>query len=77
MLTHLIHRQRRSFGRILMDIWYITCDLMLFVESKKIDYCPYTPTSRWTTLAHDSRTGAQQQPDGPVCGVWLGKHAES
>ena len=28
--------------------------------AKKIDYCPYTPTSRWTTLAQDSRTGAQQ-----------------
>ena len=41
MLTHLTHCQRRSFCRILMDIWYITCDLMLFVESlKKNDYCP-------------------------------------
>jgi hypothetical protein len=41
MLTNLVHCQRWPFRRVSMDVWYVTCDLMLFIESlKKNDYCP-------------------------------------
>jgi hypothetical protein len=41
MLTNLVHHKRLLFGRVLMDTWYATRDLMLFIESlNKIYYCP-------------------------------------
>jgi len=47
-----------------MDIWYITCGLMLFIESvKKNDYCRYAPTSKWTTRAQGS-AGAHRTTGG-------------
>ena len=41
MPTNPGHCQRRPFRRVLMDVWYVRCDLMLFIGSlKKNDYCP-------------------------------------
>ncbi len=41
MLTSLVHHRRLPFRRVLMDNWYATRDLMLFIESlEKIYYCP-------------------------------------
>src|SRR5260370_9560532 len=41
MLTNLVHHKRLPFRRVLMDTWYATRDLMLFIESlEKIYYCP-------------------------------------
>ena len=41
MLTALVASKRLAFDRVLMDGWYATKDLMLFIESLgKIYYCP-------------------------------------
>jgi hypothetical protein len=41
MLTRAIADKRLPFGAVLMDIWYATKDLMLFIESVgKVYYCP-------------------------------------
>lgn len=41
MLTSLVRHKRLPFRRVLMDNWYATRDLMLFIESLgKIYYCP-------------------------------------
>ena len=41
MLTNLVHHKRLPFRPVLMDTWYATRDLMLFIESlEKIYYCP-------------------------------------
>jgi hypothetical protein len=41
MLTNLVHHKRLLFDRVLMDTWYATRELMLFIESLgKIFYCP-------------------------------------
>lgn len=41
MLTQLIENKGLLFKTVLMDTWYATKDLMLFIESKeKIYYCP-------------------------------------
>jgi hypothetical protein len=41
MLTNLVHHKCLPFRRVLMDTWYATKDLMLFIESlEKTYYCP-------------------------------------
>jgi hypothetical protein len=41
MLTHTVHHKKLPFHAVLMDTWYATKDLMLFIESlTKIYYCP-------------------------------------
>jgi len=41
MLTNLIADKQLPFAAVLMDTWYATKDLMLFIESvNKIYYCP-------------------------------------
>lgn len=41
MLTNLIADKQLPFASVLMDTWYATKDLMLFIESvNKIYYCP-------------------------------------
>jgi len=41
MLTNLVHHKRLAFDRVLMDTWYATRELMLFIESlSKIYDCP-------------------------------------
>ena len=41
MLGNLVHHKGLPFRRVLMDTWYATRDLMLFIESlKKTYYCP-------------------------------------
>lgn len=41
MLTNLVYHKQLPFRAVLMDTWYATKDLMLFVESlQKIYYCP-------------------------------------
>jgi hypothetical protein len=41
MLTRAIADKQLPFGAVLMDIWYATKDLMLFIESMgKVYYCP-------------------------------------
>jgi hypothetical protein len=41
MLSNIVYEKRLPFQAVLMDAWYATKDLMLFIESlKKIYYCP-------------------------------------
>lgn len=41
MLTNIVHQKKLPFHAVLMDTWYATRDLMLFIESlSKIYYCP-------------------------------------
>ncbi len=41
MLSHLVYHKKLPFQAVLMDTWYATKDLMLFIESlQKIYYCP-------------------------------------
>src|SRR5260370_7183906 len=41
MMSNVVHHKRLPFRRVLMDTWYATRDLMLFIESlEKIYYCP-------------------------------------
>lgn len=41
MLTQVVHHKQLPFHAVLMDTWYATKDLMLFVDSlDKIYYCP-------------------------------------
>lgn len=41
MLTNVVYQKQLPFHAVLMDTWYATKDLMLFIESlKKIYYCP-------------------------------------
>jgi len=41
MLTNLVYHKQLPFRAVLMDTWYATRDLMLFIESlHKIYYCP-------------------------------------
>ncbi len=41
MLTHIVYQKALPFQAVLMDTWYATKDLMLFIESlTKIYYCP-------------------------------------
>ncbi len=41
MLNHTVYHKQLPFQAVLMDTWYATQDLMLFIESlEKIYYCP-------------------------------------
>lgn len=41
MLSHTVYHKQLPFQALLMDTWYATKDLMLFVESlNKVYYCP-------------------------------------
>ncbi len=41
MLSHTVYHKRLPFQAVLMDTWYATKDLMLFIESlEKVYYCP-------------------------------------
>ena len=41
MLTNVVYQKELPFYAVLMDTWYATKDLMLFIESlQKIYYCP-------------------------------------
>jgi hypothetical protein len=41
MLQNVAHEKQLAFRAVLMDAWYATKDLMLFIESlRKIYYCP-------------------------------------
>ena len=41
MLTNVVYQKELPFSAVLMDTWYATKDLMLFIESlEKIYYCP-------------------------------------
>ena len=41
MLTNVVHQKQLPFHAVLMDSWYATTDLMLFIESlQKFYYCP-------------------------------------
>lgn len=58
MLTHAIAEKKLSFTTVLMDTWYATKDLMLFIESvDKIYYCPL----RNNRLVDDSGPAAPYQ----------------
>lgn len=55
MLTGTIADKQSPFATVLMDTWYATKDLMLFVESLgKICYCPI----RDNQLVNDSNANA-------------------
>ena len=41
MLTHVVYHKQLPFQAVLMDTWYATKDLLLFIESfHKFYYCP-------------------------------------
>lgn len=41
MLSHIVYEKQLPFQAVLMDAWYATKDVMLYIESlKKIYYCP-------------------------------------
>jgi hypothetical protein len=41
MLSNAVHHKRLPFHAVLMDTWYATKDLMLFIESlQRVYYCP-------------------------------------
>ena len=41
MLINLVHQKRLPFYAVLMDTWYATKDLMVFIESlRKVYHCP-------------------------------------
>lgn len=41
MLVHIVYQKQLPFEAVLMDTWYATRDLMLFIESlQKFYYCP-------------------------------------
>ena len=41
MLTNIVHHKRLPFHAVLMDTWYATKDLLLFIEAlHKVYYCP-------------------------------------
>ena len=41
MLTHVVYHKQLPFQAVLMDTWYATKDLLLFIESfQKFYYCP-------------------------------------
>jgi hypothetical protein len=47
MLANIVYQKQLSFHAVLMDTWYATKDLMLFIESlKKIYYCPLKDNRR-------------------------------
>jgi hypothetical protein len=55
-----------------MDVWYVTCDLMLLIESpKKKDYCPLrTRQPAGGRLGRKIPAPARsRQPEVLVCGV--------
>ena len=58
MLTHAIAEKKLPFTTVLMDTWYATKDLMLFIESvDKLYYCPL----RNNRLVDDSGAAAPYQ----------------
>jgi len=41
MLSHTVYHKQLLFQAVLMDTWYATKDLMLFIEGlQKVYYCP-------------------------------------
>ena len=55
MLTNVVYQKALPFYAVLMDTWYATKDLLLFIESlEKIDYCP-----RRDNRSVDDSVGAQ------------------
>jgi hypothetical protein len=47
MLTNLFYQKRLPFHAVLMDTWYATKDLMLFIEAlEKLYYCPLKDNRR-------------------------------
>ncbi len=47
MLTNVVYQKQLPFHAVLMDTWYATKDLMLFIESlRKIYYCPLKDNRR-------------------------------
>ncbi len=56
MLSHLVYHKKLPFQAVLMDTWYATKDLMLFIESlQKIYYCPNTVRLR-SSLVRNGRS---------------------
>jgi hypothetical protein len=56
MLTRAIADKQLPFVAVLMDIWYATKDLMLFIESVgKVYYCPLRACSSTTCPFHPDR----------------------
>jgi hypothetical protein len=53
MLDHSLEHKKLLFGTVLMDSWYATREMMLYIESlKKIYYCPL----KSNRLVNDSET---------------------
>lgn len=47
MLTNVVYQKQLPFQAVLMDAWYATHDLMLFIESlQKLYYCPLKDNRR-------------------------------
>jgi hypothetical protein len=47
MLTNVVYQKQLPFQAVLMDTWYATHDLMLFIESlQKLYYCPLKDNRR-------------------------------
>jgi hypothetical protein len=58
MLTNLVHCQHRSFQRVLMDVWHVTCDLMLLIGSLKNEYRSLHASQKMDDSGARSRTDA-------------------
>lgn len=60
MLSNVVHEKQLPFHAVLMDSWYATRDLMLYIESlEKIYYCPLK----------DNRQVDDSQGEQPYCRV--------
>ena len=52
MLSNLVYHKQLPFRAVLMDTWYATKDLMLFIESLQKNYsCPSKTTVKWMIRA--------------------------
>ena len=59
MVTNVVYQKQLPFHAVLMDTWYATKDLMLFIESLQKGYCCRSKTTvAWTILVMHVLTSA-------------------
>src|SRR5712691_4213184 len=65
MLTTIVYHKQLPFQAVLMDTWYATKDLMLFIESfQKVYYCPLKDNRQVDDPVTNSRTNASTHCPG-------------
>ena len=70
MLTNIVHHKCLPFHAVLMDTWYATKDLMLFIEAlHKVYYCPLKANRQVVRIAclHDNCDPEHPPPTSVQC----------